>query len=100
MSTPNKPVEKQKENPEPPADLRVEWENEDIELENRKPSLAEDEEDTTGREQMMSLGVQSLSTAMVASGGIGIASMITKALHARAEKADSGPGTPASPEKL
>jgi hypothetical protein len=46
MSTPNKPVEKQKENPEPPADLRVEWENEDIELENRKPNLSEDEEDT------------------------------------------------------
>jgi Rod binding domain-containing protein len=60
---------------------------------------AEDEEDSTGRDQMMSLGVQSLSTAMVASGGIGIASMIAKALHARAEKADSGPGTPASPEK-
>ncbi len=51
---------------------------------------AEDEEDSTGREQMMSLGVQSLSTAMVASGGIGIASMIVKALHAKAEKADSG----------
>jgi len=52
---------------------------------------AEDEEDSTGREQMMSLGVQSLSTAMVASGGIGIASMIMKALHAKAEKADSSP---------
>ena len=51
---------------------------------------AEDGEDTTGRDQMMSRGVQSLSTAMVASGGIGIASMIMKALHARAEKADSG----------
>lgn len=53
---------------------------------------AEDEEDSTGREQMMSLGVQSLSTALVASGGIGIASMIMKALHAKAEKADSSPG--------
>jgi Rod binding domain-containing protein len=51
---------------------------------------AEDGEDTSGRDQMMSLGVQSLSTAMVASGGIGIASMITKALHAKAEKADPG----------
>jgi Rod binding domain-containing protein len=50
---------------------------------------AEDDEDTTGKDQMMSLGVQSLSTAMVASGGIGIASMIMKALHAQAEKADS-----------
>jgi Rod binding domain-containing protein len=53
---------------------------------------AEDDEDTTGREQMMSLGVQSLSTALVASGGIGIAGMITKALHAQAEKTDSGAG--------
>ena len=47
---------------------------------------AEDGEDTSGRDQMMSLGVQSLSTAMVASGGIGIASMITKAMRANAEK--------------
>ena len=38
---------------------------------------------------MMSLGVQSLSTAMVASGGIGIASMIANALHVAADKADS-----------
>ena len=60
---------------------------------------AEDEEDSSGRDQMMSLGVQSLSTAMVASGGIGIASMITRALHPRAEKAESGPGAPANPEK-
>ena len=60
---------------------------------------AEDEEDSTGKDQMMSLGVQSLSTALVASGGIGIASMITKALHARAEKAESGQRTPAEPEK-
>ena len=41
MNTPKK------ENPEPPEDLRVDWENEDIELENRKPTLAEDEEDTS-----------------------------------------------------
>ena len=60
---------------------------------------AEDEEDSSGRDQMMSLGVQSLSTAMVASGGIGIAGMITKALQARAEKADSSGGAPAGAEK-
>jgi len=60
---------------------------------------AEDEEDSTGRDQMMSLGVQSLSTAMVASGGIGIASMIAKAMHVRADKADSAAGTPANSEK-
>jgi len=55
---------------------------------------AEDDEDASGREQMMSLGVQSLSTAMVASGGIGIASMIVKALHGAAEKAGSSTPTP------
>jgi Rod binding domain-containing protein len=60
---------------------------------------AEDEEDSAGRDQMMSLGVQSLSTAMVASGGIGIASLIAKALHVRADKADSVEGTPATPNK-
>jgi len=60
---------------------------------------AEDEEDSTGRDQMMSLGVQSLSSAMVASGGIGIASMIAKALHGRAEKTESGPGTHANRKK-
>jgi len=60
---------------------------------------AEDEEDSTGRDQMMSLGVQSLSTAMVASGGIGIASMIAKALHVRADKADSVEGKPVTPQK-
>jgi Rod binding domain-containing protein len=60
---------------------------------------AEDEEDTTGREQMMSLGVQSMSTSMVASGGIGIASMIVKALHAKAENADSNAKMPAVPEE-
>ena len=57
---------------------------------------AEDDEDASGREQMMSLGVQSLSTAMVASGGIGIASMIAKALHGAAEKAGSNAPSPAA----
>lgn len=60
---------------------------------------AEDEEDTTGRDQMMGLGVQALSTAMVASGGIGIASMVMKALHARAEKAETGADLHATPAK-
>jgi len=57
---------------------------------------AEDDEDASGREQMMSLGVQSLSTAMVASGGIGIASMIAKALHGAAQKAGSNPSPSAA----
>jgi len=52
---------------------------------------AEDEEDSAGKNQMMSLGVQSLSTALVASGGIGIARMISKAMHVAAEKADLAP---------
>ncbi len=49
---------------------------------------AEDDEDAAGRDQMMSLGVQSLAQSMAASGGIGIAKMIAKALHAAAEKAN------------
>jgi Rod binding domain-containing protein len=48
---------------------------------------AEDDEDAAGRDQMMGLGVQSLATSLAASGGIGIAKMIAKALHAAADKA-------------
>jgi Rod binding domain-containing protein len=47
---------------------------------------AEDDEDP-GHDSMMSLGVQTLSTSMAASGGIGIAKMIAKAMHAAADKA-------------
>jgi Rod binding domain-containing protein len=49
---------------------------------------AEDDQDP-GRDQMMSLGVQTLSTSMTASGGIGIAKMIAKAMHAAADKANA-----------
>jgi Rod binding domain-containing protein len=47
---------------------------------------ADDQDDQSGglKDQMMSLGVQSLSTAMAASGGIGIGKMIAHALHAAA----------------
>jgi Rod binding domain-containing protein len=48
---------------------------------------AEDDEDAAGRDQMMSLGVQSLANSMAASGGIGIGKMIAKALHKAADKA-------------
>jgi len=48
-----------------------------------------DEDEDAGREQMMSLGVQQLATSMAASGGIGIAKMIAKAMHANAEKAEA-----------
>ncbi len=54
---------------------------------------AEDDEDAAGREQMMSLGVQSLASSMAASGGIGIGKMIAKAMHATAEKAAAAEGT-------
>jgi len=51
---------------------------------------ADEDEDAGAREQMMSLGVQSLATAMTASGGIGIAKMIAKALHSAADSPQPG----------
>jgi Rod binding domain-containing protein len=50
---------------------------------------AEDDEDAPGREQMMSLGVQSMAESLAASGGIGIAKMIAKAMHAVADRASA-----------
>jgi len=38
----------------------------------------------------MSLGVQSLSTSMAASGGLGIGKMIAKAMHAAANREKAG----------
>jgi Rod binding domain-containing protein len=61
---------------------------------------AEDDEDAGNRDQMLSLGVQTLSTSLAASGGIGIAKMISKALHSAqdnveaAAKAGSAGGAP------
>jgi Rod binding domain-containing protein len=41
-----------------------------------------DDEDTdSGKEQFMGIAMQSLGTSMTASGGIGIAKMISKSLH-------------------
>lgn len=42
-----KPARKQNtgEPPPPPKDLRIEWESENIEIEGRKPTLEEIEED-------------------------------------------------------
>lgn len=51
------------------------------------PGADSDDEDGATKDQMMSLGVQSLAESMVASGGIGIAKMIATALHRQAEKA-------------
>lgn len=49
---------------------------------------AEDENDDSGgmKDQMMSLGVQALSTSLAASGGIGLGKMIAHALHAAADR--------------
>ncbi|MGA9669761.1 MAG: hypothetical protein WBQ94_11155 [Terracidiphilus sp.] len=57
---------------------------------------AEDDQDP-GKDQMMSLGVQTLSTSLTASGGLGIAKMIAKAMHANAEKATEKAATQAVP---
>jgi len=50
---------------------------------------AEDDEDAAGRDQMMSLGVQSLAESMAATGGIGIGKMIATAMEATAAKAEA-----------
>jgi Rod binding domain-containing protein len=51
---------------------------------------ADDEEDgMSGKEQMTSLGVQALSSALTASGGLGIANMIAKAMHRAADKEEA-----------
>ena len=55
---------------------------------------AEDDEEAGQREQMMSLGVQSLAESLAASGGIGIAKMMSKAMHAVADKAKEAQAVP------
>lgn len=55
---------------------------------------ADDDQDP-GSQQMMSLGVQTLSTSMTAAGGIGIAKMIAKAMHAAADKNNGQTAAPA-----
>ena len=57
------------------------------------PGADDDSDDSGGlKDQMMSLGVQSLSTALAADGGIGIGKMIAHALHAASDhrKAEEG----------
>ena len=56
-----------------------------------------DEDQDPGHDQMMSLGVQTLSKSLAASGGIGIAKMIAKAMHASADKANGQAASPAAP---
>lgn len=57
---------------------------------------ADENEDSLGGQQMMSLGVQSLSTSLASTGGIGIAKMLVKAMHAEVEKGN--PGGSGAPE--
>jgi len=62
---------------------------------------AEDDDDAAGRDQMMSLGVQSLAESMAASGGIGIGKMIARAMEAAAHKAEPAPAsTPPGEAKI
>ena len=59
---------------------------------------AEDDDDAGRRDQMMSLGVQALSTSLAASGGIGIGKMIAKALHATADRQNAAAEAAAAAE--
>ena len=59
---------------------------------------AEDDDDAGQRDQMMSLGVQALSTSLAASGGIGIGKMIAKALHATADRQNAAAEAAAAAE--
>jgi len=56
---------------------------------------ADDDKDEAGREQMMSLGVQSVATSLAATGGIGIGRMIAQAMHSMADKANAKLESPA-----
>jgi Rod binding domain-containing protein len=56
-----------------------------------------DSDRDAGGDQMMSLGVQSLSTSLAASGGLGIGKMIAKAMHAAADRANAAVSASAKP---
>jgi Rod binding domain-containing protein len=60
---------------------------------------ADDDDQDPGRGQMMSLGVQTLATSMANSGGFGIGKMISKAMHANADKANAQAATEAEKAK-
>lgn len=53
------------------------------------PGTDEEEESDSGKQQYMSLGMEALGKAMAASGGVGIAKMITSQLHKSEEKEDA-----------
>ncbi len=56
-----------------------------------------DSDQDAGGQQMMSLGVQSLATALADSGGIGIGKMVAKAMHAAVERSKAGTGNAGTP---
>lgn len=58
---------------------------------------ADDGEDSSGREQMMGLATQQMASSMAATGGIGIAKMIAKAMHAAENKAEVPAVSPSDP---
>ena len=58
---------------------------------------ADEDENAGTRDQVMSFGVQSLATSLAASGGIGIGTMIAKAMHAKADKASGQTPEPVPP---
>ena len=65
---------------------------------------SDDDQDKQSGNQMMSLGVQSLAQDLAASGGIGIAKMVAKAMHAAeakqvSEKAEVNQTGPAEGQK-
>ena len=53
------------------------------------PGTDDEDDKDVASDQVMSFGVQALSTSLVASGGIGISKMIAKAMHVAADKASS-----------
>ncbi len=55
-----------------------------------------DDDQDSGGEQMMSLGIQSLATSLAASGGIGIAKMVASAMHAVANRSTVQPNAAAA----
>jgi len=59
------------------------------------PGADDDSDDSSGmKDQMMSLGVQSLSATLAADGGIGIGKMIAHALHGAADHRKAEEGQP------
>ena len=61
------------------------------------PGADDDQDQDVGRGSMMSLGVQTLATSLANTGGIGIGTMIAKAMHAAADKANGTTEPPPAP---